>query len=63
MFLDERSDIQHDSAVLLMRPDAPGISLAVDPFGRELSSADYYDTAKRLDLVAMMPVQGCANAA
>jgi apolipoprotein N-acyltransferase len=29
----------------------------VDPFGRELASADYYDTAGGLDLVATMPVQ------
>jgi apolipoprotein N-acyltransferase len=41
----------------MMRPDALGISLAVDPFGRELASADYYDTADGLDLVATMPVQ------
>ena len=40
----------------MMRPDAKGVSLAVDPFGRELASADYY-TTDRLDLVAMMPVQ------
>jgi apolipoprotein N-acyltransferase len=41
----------------MMRPDALGISLAVDPFGRELASADYFYTANGLDLVAMMPVQ------
>jgi apolipoprotein N-acyltransferase len=41
----------------MMRPDALGISLAVDPYGRELASADYYDTADGLDLVAMTPVQ------
>ncbi len=41
----------------MMRPDALGISLAVDPYGRELASADYYNTADGLDLVAMMPVQ------
>lgn len=40
----------------MMRPDAKGISLAVDPFGRELAQGDYYST-DRLDIVAMMPVQ------
>jgi apolipoprotein N-acyltransferase len=40
----------------MMRPDAKGISLAVDPLGRELASADYY-TTDRLDIVAMMPIE------
>src|SRR5262249_30619345 len=39
----------------MMRPDAKGISLAVDPLGRELAQGDYFAT-DRLDLVAMMPV-------
>jgi apolipoprotein N-acyltransferase len=45
-----------ENGFALMRPDAKGISLAVDPLGRELASADYY-TSDGLDLVAMMPVQ------
>lgn len=40
----------------MMRPDVKGISLAVDQFGRELTTADYY-TTDRLDVVALMPVQ------
>ena len=39
-----------------MRPDAKGISMAVDPIGRELVSGDYF-SADRLDVVAMMPVE------
>ena len=45
-----------ENGLSMMRPDAKGVSLAVDPFGRELASADYY-TTDRLDLVAMMPIQ------
>lgn len=40
----------------MMRPGAKGLSLAVDPFGRELAQGEYYST-DRLDIVAMMPVQ------
>jgi apolipoprotein N-acyltransferase len=40
----------------MMRPDAKGISLAVDALGRELAQGEYYNT-DRLDIVAMMPVQ------
>ena len=40
----------------MMRPDAKGISLAVDALGRELARGQYYST-DRLDVVAMMPVQ------
>jgi apolipoprotein N-acyltransferase len=45
-----------ENGFAMVRPDAKGISMAVDPLGRELASADYYGT-DRLDLVAMMPVQ------
>jgi apolipoprotein N-acyltransferase len=45
-----------ENGFAMMRPDAKGISLAVDPLGRELASGDYYAT-DHLDLVAMMPVQ------
>jgi apolipoprotein N-acyltransferase len=45
-----------ENGFAMMRPDAKGLSLAVDPLGRELASGDYYST-DRLDLVAMMPVQ------
>jgi apolipoprotein N-acyltransferase len=40
----------------MMRPDAKGISLAVDPVGRELAKGEYY-TTDRLDVVAMVPMQ------
>jgi len=40
----------------MMRPDAKGISLAVDALGRELARGQFYST-DRLDVVAMMPVQ------
>jgi apolipoprotein N-acyltransferase len=45
-----------ENGFAMMRPNAKGVSLAVDPLGRELASADYYST-DRLDLVAMMPLQ------
>jgi apolipoprotein N-acyltransferase len=45
-----------ENGFAMMRPDAKGISLAVDPLGRELAQGDYFAT-DRLDLVAMMPVQ------
>jgi hypothetical protein len=40
----------------MMRPDAKGVSLAVDPLGRELVRGEYYAT-DQLDVIAMMPVQ------
>jgi hypothetical protein len=39
----------------MMRPDAKGVLVAVDPLGRELARGEYY-TTDRLDIVAMMPV-------
>jgi apolipoprotein N-acyltransferase len=45
-----------ENGFAMMRPDAKGLSLAVDPLGRELASGEYY-TTDRLDVVAMMPVQ------
>jgi apolipoprotein N-acyltransferase len=39
----------------MMRPDAKGVSVAVDPLGREVAQGEYYTTG-RLDIVAMMPV-------
>ena len=40
----------------MMRPTSKGISLAVDPLGRELARGEYY-TADRLTIVAAIPVQ------
>jgi apolipoprotein N-acyltransferase len=45
-----------ENGFAMMRPDAKGISLAVDPLGRELAQGEYY-AADSLDIVAMMPVQ------
>jgi apolipoprotein N-acyltransferase len=45
-----------ENGFAMMRPDAKGVSLAVDPLGRELVSGEYFST-DRLDVVAMMPVQ------
>jgi apolipoprotein N-acyltransferase len=45
-----------ENGFAMMRPDAKGISLAVDALGRELAQGEYY-TTDRLDIVAMMPVQ------
>ncbi len=45
-----------ENGISMMRPSAKGISLAVDPLGRELAQSDYFAT-DRLDLIAMMPVQ------
>ncbi len=40
----------------LLRPTSKGISVAVDPLGRELASGEYY-TTDRLAIVAAVPVQ------
>jgi len=45
-----------ENGFAMMRPAAKGISVAVDPLGRELARGEYYST-DGLDLVAMMPVQ------
>jgi apolipoprotein N-acyltransferase len=40
----------------MIRPTGKGISLAVDPLGRELARGEYY-TTDRLTIVAEVPVQ------
>jgi apolipoprotein N-acyltransferase len=45
-----------ENGFAMMRPDAKGLSLAVDALGRELARGEYYSTDE-LDTVAMMPVQ------
>lgn len=40
----------------MVRPASKGLSLAVDPLGRELASGEYYST-DRLAIVAAVPVQ------
>jgi apolipoprotein N-acyltransferase len=45
-----------ENGFAMMRPDAKGLSLAVDPMGRELARGEYY-TTDRLDTIALMPIQ------
>jgi apolipoprotein N-acyltransferase len=45
-----------ENGFAMLRPDAKGISVAVDPLGRELARGEYYST-DRLDVVALVPVQ------
>ena len=40
----------------MVRPTGKGLSLAVDPLGRELAQGEYY-TTDRLTIVAEIPVQ------
>ena len=40
----------------MIRPTSKGVSLAVDPLGRELARGEYY-TTDRLTIVAAVPVQ------
>ena len=40
----------------MVRPTGKGLSLAVDPLGRELAQGEYY-TTDRLTIVAEVPVQ------
>lgn len=45
-----------ENGFALLRPTSKGISLALDPLGRELAKGEYY-TTDRLSIVAAMPVR------
>ena len=45
-----------ENGFALLRPTSKGISLAVDPLGRELAKSEYY-TTDRLAVVAAVPIQ------
>jgi apolipoprotein N-acyltransferase len=49
-----------ESGFAMLRPDANGLPLAVDPMGRELARGAYY-TTDRLDTIAVTPVQSLSR--